>query len=111
MFNDIIIEKELLNVMKRFNVNDKVRVKLTVYGIKILKMRHDKLTSDNTNLKNTLGEFKLPEVDSEGYTSFQLWELMNIFGPYMYLGSVESPFDTTIEIDDKYLINKISNKR
>ena len=42
-------------------------------------------------------EFKEFEVkrDEEGYTSFQLWDLMNIFGPYLTLGT-DIPFETDI---------------
>lgn len=59
-----------------FNTNNKVKVKLTDYGKSI-----------DQNCK----------VDKEGFSSYQLWELMQIFGKYMYCGS-EVPFETEIII-------------
>lgn len=64
------------------NINDFVFVRLNERGLKILK-----------------NDFKgwTPKQDEEGWTKFQLWELMEIFGDYMFLGS-ETPFETTIKI-------------
>lgn len=36
-------------------------------------------------------------TDTEGWSRFQLWELMNIFGPMMFM-TADLPFETTIRI-------------
>ena len=59
------------------NINDKVKVKLTGDGVETLhKARKFEVT-----------------VDSVGYYTFHLWELMAIFGPYIYQGMTEHLFE------------------
>ena len=79
----------------QFNVNDSVRVKLNDRGVKILRERHDELRKRLPSV----GNFTLPAVDENGWSKFQLWDLMRIFGPHISLGMV-TPFDTTIEIPE-----------
>ena len=43
---------------------------------------------------------KAYELDKNRYTLFQLWELMNIFGSYMYHGNLKLPFDCDIFINE-----------
>jgi hypothetical protein len=75
------------------NFNSYVKVKVTPYGEGILKARHDDL-----NLKiakrgsEGLGEYKLKK-DDEGYSRFQIWDLMDKFGNYMAPG-YEPPFES-----------------
>ena len=99
--------------MKTFNINEPVKVKLTEEGIRILENRHNNLLnqySDKPEVRKILGEFKTPEVDENGYSSFQLWELMNIFGSYMYNGNPKVPFEMTIAISDEYLVEQTNEK-
>jgi len=79
--------------MKSFNINDTVKVKLTEAGRNILRDRHDEAYSSVPQFIEK-PEYKLPEVDSNGYTKFQLHELMNIFGGSLYNWAL--PFETTI---------------
>ncbi len=73
-----------------FNINEKVRVKLTDTGREIyLKQWLETMPA------NIL--CKLPLEDEQGWSEWQLWGLMNTFGPHCRLGSV-LPFDTTIEL-------------
>lgn len=80
--------------MDKINVNQIVRVKLTEFGVSVYKLRYGGLH---------------PAVDSDGgYTSFQLWTLMNIYGTHMQLAHPKgSPFDGDILIgrDDKFRVN------
>lgn len=99
--------------MKQLNLNDEVKVKLTEAGIKILEDRHNyflKQFGDRATAIKALGEFKAPKVDENGYSSFQLWELMNIFGQAMYNGNPNIPFEMNIAIDDKYLVEQTNEK-
>lgn len=91
--------------MKIFNLNDYVNIKLTETGIAILKEEHDKY------LKEYAGEFKYPEIDENGYTQMQMWEVMQIFGKYMYNGNPNLPFEPNIAISDIYLKNSTTKKR
>ena len=64
-----------------FNVNNFVKVKLTSSGFNYYK-----------HLKNVP---ELQEPDKDGYTEFQLWELIQYFGDAVYL-SCNPPFETQI---------------
>lgn len=61
----------------KINVNDKVRVKLTPHGEIILAM--DEYATDK------------PDVD--GWLEMPLWELMRVFGPVMFHGNPNLPFE------------------
>lgn len=77
----------------KFNVNNWVKVKLTDRGFDILRLQHEVLRLSVPSI----GEFRSPEVDSDGYSKFQLWCFMQDFGPHVGLG-IEMPFDSEIII-------------
>lgn len=56
-----------------YNINRRVKVYLTEYGRAILT----RLSSD---------EPKYDQLDSDGYYTFQLWQLMQIFGSQIGVG-------------------------
>lgn len=66
----------------QFNFNDFVKVRLTDYGRDVLAMKMNSRTST-------------PETDADGYTKFQLWELMNVFGEHLCNGR-PVPFNPNI---------------
>lgn len=76
------------------NLNDYIHVKLNDRGRTILINRHDKL---NETLKNCLPPLRI-EVDNEGYSKFQMWDFMAIFGGYMGMGQ-QLPFSTTVKVE------------
>ena len=80
--------------MKTFNINSKVRIKLTPYGIEKLKEKHEKLSS----LCPCIGKFTAPKADEDGYCEMQLWYVMTIFGEYMC--GIKLPFEPNIQIDE-----------
>jgi hypothetical protein len=84
--------------MKKFNVNDNVKVKLTDYGKKLLKAEHERFWAKHS--RDVAYEPK--REDANGYVTFQLWELMARLGPSIVMG-LELPFKTEILIDDKHL--------
>jgi hypothetical protein len=76
-----------------FNINEAVMVKLNDEGVRLLKRNHDALWPRGA---------PFPFVDPRergqgGWVRYQMWQLMEDFGPYMSLGSA-NPFDTTIKI-------------
>ena len=69
------------------NLNDKVKVKLTVHGIKTYI---DYLDATNAGIvDNPVIKPKdcLPSIDTEGFTTMQLWQLFSIFGRHIYMAA------------------------
>lgn len=77
-----------------FNINESVKIKLMQKGLDILRANHDELRTHVPSL----GEFTPPSVDSEGYSTFQMWDLMNTFGSHMYMGNIKFPFEMNIKL-------------
>ncbi len=75
------------------NMNDTVRVKLNGKGLQILREHHEALRGRVPSL----AAWQPPPQDGDGYTHFQLWQLMRAFGPHIYLGC-EVPFDLDIRL-------------
>ncbi len=77
----------------RFNVNDHVKVKLTPKGREIHRRRHDEL------FLRFPSDFPYTPVkeDSEGWSEWQMWCLMEAFGQHCHNG-LELPFETEILI-------------
>ena len=82
----------------KINMNNNVKVKLTEYGINELRRQFNELMQKH----NLNWEFREPDKDSEGYTTYQLHYLMATFGhcfqdlgrqPHLY------PFDTNLIIE------------
>lgn len=74
----------------KFDVNRYVKVKLTKQGHEWLRKQHDEF---NEQYNGVLGEYRTKGEDEDGYTSFQLHELMNVFGPLMVNGNMDAPFE------------------
>lgn len=81
-----------------FNINYNIKAKLTAYGIDILKARHRQLVKASQGAYNQ--PFTLPSTDENGYSIFQLWVFMQIFGPHLHAGSI-MPFELDIIIPDR----------
>lgn len=68
----------------KFNINEKVKVKLTEMGKRILQEQGRTCT-----------------VDEDGCTSFQMWQLITIFGEDFCMGVLPNiPFDPNIILLD-----------
>ncbi len=76
---------------RTFNVNDSVWVRLTDAGKLIHRREHDEMRKRVPSI----GRYQPPKSHPGGYSKFQLWELMQIFGPHISIGS-EVPFGTEI---------------
>ena len=74
------------------NLNDRIKVRLTAYG-KLVYFNH--YDSVNRNLERTIIKNCEAKVDDDGYTEFQLWDFINIFGNYIGLAkqSVIEPIE------------------
>lgn len=82
--------------MHKFNMNDKVKVKLTPLGIATMKREHD----DLRKVAPSIGEFKAPMTDEQGYSTHQAWVIFSQLGRLMGNG-FELPFETDILIEIK----------
>jgi hypothetical protein len=78
----------------KFNINDHVKVKLTKAGREELKKQHEKLKLTFPKL----GEWQERKVDEDGYSRFQMHDLMSIFG-VLLTPCRELPFNTEIIIE------------
>lgn len=83
-------------IAMRFDVNGFVKVRLTKKGHAIHHATHDLVMGP---LKYEHRFVPLVE-DMEGWSEWQLWELMRVFGQYLYQGC-EMPFETFILIPDE----------
>lgn len=90
------------------NFNDEVKVKLTEAGINILKREHQQNAKHYNDRGFTYPEFEL-KVDEEGWSSFQLWHLMNLFGNHMY-PSMAQPFGAMVVIPKSKPISTVKIK-
>lgn len=75
----------------KFNVNDYVRVKLTNHGRSVLRQQREAL------LKPYGLPVRLPEEDAAGWSTWQLWSLMQELGHTCGNGAPLT-FEPTIEI-------------
>lgn len=83
--------------MKKLNWNKTVKVKLTERGLQAYRDHY-------AWMKDKLGEeVRDPKVDEDGYSRFQLWSFMRIFGSIIYLGSDNVVEDISFYIDDEDL--------
>ncbi|MGW9128087.1 hypothetical protein ACWGPW_24250 [Paenibacillus chitinolyticus] len=71
------------------NMNERCSVKLTGYGMEVLTMHYGRFISGK-ELEAQISP------DSLGYNYFQLWEIMCIFGPTMFNGMNEVPFEDNV---------------
>lgn len=89
--------------MKMLDFNSPIKIKLTETGLAILKSKHDNLFEIAPHARAVLGDFKVPEVDENGYTQMILWDLIITFGSYIYHGNEDIPFENEILISEEYL--------
>jgi hypothetical protein len=78
----------------QFNINNEVKVRLTLRGREIHKADYDGNFPEHLKEKYP---YSPPEEDNDGFSKWQMWRLMNLFGPYLGLCE-ENPFDLTIRI-------------
>lgn len=82
---------ENLEIPVKINLNDRVKVKLTVEGI---KNYIDYMNEPNRGVPADSQAIPprdcLPKIDGEGYTRMQLWEMFQIFGRHINI-AVNAP--------------------
>ena len=80
----------------RLNLNDNIKVKLTEHGKDIYYHRYDRT---NAFWGRELCKPSYPKVDEDGYTTFQLWCFMELYGVHMgmTLPNVIEPLDIVFD--------------
>ena len=88
--------------MKKLNLNSIIRVKLTDYGKDIYYHQFDDLNEWIGNRGGTPLKRHYPEIDDSGYSKFQLWQFMQLYGSYMELAApnVVEPLNIYINDDE-----------
>jgi hypothetical protein len=85
----------------KFNVNDNVKVKLTDKGRIALQENHQKflarMEAHSLKVSNLLKVFTPKKEDANGWSTWQLWHLMEELGPHISIG-MDPPFEPNIEI-------------
>jgi hypothetical protein len=66
----------------KFNINHEVRVRLTDYGRELHRLRHENLFGKDVRLP-----YVPVHEDVQGYSTWQLWDLMDCMAPAMYMGA------------------------
>ena len=91
--------------MKSINLNDIIKVKLTPKGVDIFYHQHDEINKWYKAMKALPLEPHMPKIDAEGYTEFQLWHFMNIYGKHIEMGSKEVIKPLNIYLKDEDVID------
>lgn len=79
-------QKDSDKLKHSMNLNENIKVRLTDFGKDIYYHQYDKL---NNRKGRVVCEPRMPKVDADGYTKFQLWEFMRVYGKYMHIGTKE----------------------
>ena len=77
--------------MKALNLNEIIKVKLTVKGADIYYHQYDELNKIIEKNGGIPLKPRMPKIDSEGYTEFQLWNFMELYGEYFKMGMTDYP--------------------
>ena len=64
----------------RINLNDPVKVKLTDWGKEIYFHQYDRV---NKAVGREICKPRFPKEDEFGYTEFQLWRFMELYGEHI----------------------------
>ena len=88
--------------MKKISLNDYIKVKLTDRGKDIYFHRNDDLVAEYPFLRGKL-KARFPKVDENGFTEFQLWDFIQLYGSHIYMGAENVIEDLRIYIEEKDL--------
>ena len=66
--------------IQKINLNETIKVKLTPYGAEIYYKQFDEL---NKLHGREICKPKMPRIDKDGYTEFQLWHFIELYGQHI----------------------------
>lgn len=73
-------ELEEKDNIQKINLNDTIKVKLTPYGAEIYYKQFNKL---NKQYEKEICKPHMPQIDKDGYTEFQLWCFIELYGEHI----------------------------
>jgi len=83
-----------------FNINDYVRVQLTEHGRAVHRAQYDLLVAHLKPIARDDFPYSAPKEDEDGWSEWQMWSLMNTFGPHMWMTG-QLCFLTDIQFETK----------
>ena len=100
----IVTADELKNTkdnIQKINLNETIKVKLTPLGAEIYYKQFDEL---NKQYEREICKPQMPQIDKDGYTEFQLWHFIELYGEHigMCKPNVIEPLDIVYCGNDKY---------
>lgn len=66
--------------IQKINLNETIKVKLTPYGAEIYYKQFDEL---NKKYGREICKPQMPRIDKDGYTEFQLWNFIELYGQHI----------------------------
>lgn len=93
-------ELETKDNIQKINLNETIKVKLTPYGAEIYYKQFDEL---NKQYGREICKPLMPRIDKDGYTEFQLWHFIELYGQHIGVGktNVIEPLDIVYCGNDK----------
>ena len=87
--------------IRKINLNEIIKVKLTPYGAEIYYKQFDEL---NKQRGREICKPHMPRIDKDGYTEFQLWHFIELYGQHigMCKPNVIEPLEIVYCGNDKY---------
>lgn len=73
-------ELEAKDNIQKINLNETIKVKLTPYGAEIYYKQFDEL---NKQCGREICKPQMPRIDKDGYTEFQLWHFVELYGEHI----------------------------
>ena len=67
----------------KINLNDRIKVKLTPLGAEIYYHQYDEVNKKIRGNGGTELEPKMPRIDKDRFTEFQLWHFMELYGEHI----------------------------
>ena len=94
-------ELEAKDNVQKINLNEAIKVKLTPLGAEIYYKQFDEL---NKQCGREICKPQMPKIDKDGYTEFQLWNFIELYGQHigMCKPNVIEPLDIVYCGNDKY---------
>ncbi len=89
-------------MFKKFNINNTIKVKLKDEGYQIMADEHNRFIPVIKNWQYRDLNYYKEAADSDGYTTFQAWCFIELFGQYTGIG-FNTPYHPTILIDEIYI--------
>jgi len=83
-----------------FNINDNVRVRLTDHGRDVHRRQFDLMRQHIKETMRDEWQYAAPKEDADGWSTWQLWSLLNTFGPHVWIMG-EMCFATQIQFETK----------